>query len=416
MRRHTLKRPRIILSAVTAGALTITALALAGRAGAAPIHTGSAALTWHQLCAAPSTTAASCDVLQVDHPAERVSAFGTTSSAMPSGYGPTDLQSAYKLPADGGAGQTIAVIDAYDDPNAESDLATYRKQYGLPACTTANGCFKKVNSSGNTSPLPSRASANQGAEDSLDLDLVSAVAPRAKILFVEASGGTMAAMGTAVNRAVTMGAKYVSNSYIFRESSSDPSYDQQYYNHPGVAVVAGSGDWNYSWGVGYPSSSPYVTSVGGTSLLRASNARGWNETVWNSKAGEGTGSGCSAYESKPSWQTDSGCSKRMTADVSAVADPAHGVAVYDSYQKGGWGVYGGTSAATPVIAGVYADSGTPAAGSNPASYPYAHPDALNDVTAGNNGTCSPAYFCTAQEGYDGPTGLGSPNGTAAFHN
>ncbi|MFE9559284.1 peptidase S8 [Streptomyces sp. NPDC006703] len=415
MRRHTLKRPQLILSAFAAGTLTITALAVTGGASASPNHPDLTALTWHQLCSAPSTTAASCDVLKVDHPNEHVSSFGTTSSATPSGYGPTDLQSAYKLPADGGTGQTIAVIDAYDDPSAESDLAAYRKQYGLPACTTANGCFKKVNSSGQTSPLPSRASANQGAEDSLDLDLVSAIAPRAKILFVEASSGTMTAMGTAVNRAVTLGAKYISNSYIFKESSSDPSYDKQYYNHPGVAVVAGSGDWDYSWGVGYPSSSPYVTSVGGTSLVRASNARGWNETVWNSKTGEGTGSGCSAYEPKPSWQKDAGCPKRMTADVAAVADPAHGVAVYDSYQEGGWGVYGGTSAATPVIAGVYADAGTPAAGSSPASYPYAHPDALNDVTSGNNGTCSPAYFCTAEEGYDGPTGLGTPNGTAAFH-
>ncbi|MFJ2841720.1 peptidase S8 [Streptomyces griseofuscus] len=415
MRRQTLKRPQVLLAAMTAGTLAVTALAMAGKASATPNHPAPAVLTWHQLCAAPSTTTASCDVVKVDNPHERVSAFGTTTTAAPSGYGPADLQSAYKLPADGGAGQTVAVIDAYDDPRAESDLATYRKQYGLPACTTANGCFKKVNSSGQTSPLPSAASANQGAEDSLDLDLVSAIAPRAKILFVEASGGTMSAMGAAVNRAVTLGAKFVSNSYIFKESSSDPTYDRQYYNHPGVAVVAGSGDWNYSWGVGYPSSSPYVTSVGGTSLVRASNARGWNETVWNSKASEGTGSGCSAYESKPSWQTDSGCSKRMTADVAAVADPAHGVAVYDSYQASGWGVYGGTSAATPVIAGVYADAGVPTTGSNPASYPYAHSDALNDVTAGNNGTCSPAYFCTAEHGYDGPTGLGTPNGTAAFH-
>ncbi|CCB77683.1 protein of unknown function [Streptantibioticus cattleyicolor NRRL 8057 = DSM 46488] len=200
--------------------------------------------------------------------------------------------------------------------------------------------------------------------------------------------------------------------YIWKESSSDPTYDKDYYDHPGVAVVAGSGDWDYSWGVGYPSSSPYVTSVGGTSLVRASNSRGWNEVVWNTKPGEGTGSGCSAYEPKPSWQKDTGCAKRIAADVSASADPGHGEAVYDSYQEKGWGVYGGTSAATPIVAGVYADAGAPAAGSNPASYPYAHAGSLNDVTQGNNGSCKPAYFCTAGPGYDTPTGLSTSNGTA----
>ncbi|MEU6479816.1 S53 family peptidase [Streptomyces sp. NPDC047017] len=415
MRHHTDRRTVIALSACAAGLLTVSTLTLTGQAQANTPHSTSAAPVWHPLCATPTTTLASCDVLEVDKPHEHVAALGVTAGAAPSGYGPSDLQSAYKLPADGGTGQTVAVIDAYDDPNAEKDLATYRKQYGLPACTTSNGCFKKVNSSGNTSPLPSKASANQGAEDSLDLDLVSAVAPRAKILFVEASKGTLTEMGKAVNQAVALGAKFVSNSYIFKESSSDPSYDKQYYDHPGVAVVAGTGDWNYAWGMGYPSSSPYVTSVGGTSLVRSSGERGWNETVWNSESDKGTGSGCSAYEPKPAWQKDTGCAKRMTADVAAVADPAHGLAVYDSYQKNGWGVFGGTSAATPVIAGVYADAGAPPSGSNPASFPYTHQDALNDVTSGDNGQCSPAYFCTAEKGYDGPTGLGTPNGTAAFH-
>ncbi|MBY8887070.1 S53 family peptidase [Streptomyces sp. PTM05] len=420
MPKHTLKRHRTLIAAVSSGALAVTALAVAGTAGAAPAtataHTATTSHpAWRQLCGAPSTTVASCDVLQVTNPVEHVSAFGVSPHATPSGYGSGDLQSAYGLPANGGSGQTIAVIDAYDDPDAASNLATYRKQYGLPACTASNGCFKEVNSSGKSSPLPSKASANQGAEDSLDLDLVSAVAPDAKILFVEASKGGVSDMGAAVNEAVELGAKFVSNSYIWKESSSDPTYDKDYYDHPGVAVVAGSGDWDYSWGVGYPSSSPYVVSVGGTSLVKSSNTRGWNETVWNTKSGEGTGSGCSAYEPKPSWQKDTGCSKRMTADVAAVADPGHGVAVYDSYQEKGWGVYGGTSAATPVIAGVYADAGTPASGSNPASFPYADPGALNDVTSGDNGSCSPAYFCTAEKGYDGPTGLGTPNGTAAFH-
>ena len=127
----------------------------------------------------------------------------------------------------------------------------------------------------------------------------------------------------------------------------------------------------------------------------------------------GTGSGCSSVESKPSWQTDADCSGRTVADVAAVADPNTGVAVYDSYQAGGWNVYGGTSASSPIIAGVYALAGTPSSGSNPASFPYADSSALNDVTSGSNGSCSD-YLCNAGSGYDGPTGLGTPNGTAAF--
>jgi subtilase family serine protease len=416
MRTNALIRSRILWSAVSAGALAVSAFAATAQAGTTPTaRSAQTPLAWHQLCAAPGTAQASCDVLQVNHPAERVAAFGATANASPSGYGPSDLRSAYNLPANGGSGQTVAVIDADDDPDAASDLATYRQQYGLPACTTSNGCFRKVSSNGSSTSLPTKASADQGAEDSLDLDLVSAIAPDAHIILVEASGGGVSNMGAAVNEAVKLGAKIVSNSYIWKQTSSDPTYDKDYYDHPGVAMVAGSGDWDYQWGVGYPASSPYVTAVGGTSLVKASNSRGWNETVWNTKAGEGTGSGCSAYEAKPSWQKDTGCTKRTEADVSASADPDHGEAVYDSYQENGWGVYGGTSAATPIIAGVYADAGTPTAGSDPASFPYADPSALNDVTSGNNGSCSPAYLCTAEVGYDGPTGLGTPNGTAAFH-
>ena len=220
-------------------------------------------------------------------------------------------------------------------------------------------------------------------------------------------------LGTAVNRAVTMGAKYVSNSYGGSEDSTDPTSDSSYFNHPGVAITVSSGDSGY--GVEYPAASQYVTAVGGTSLSRASNSRGWSESVWGtSSGGQGAGSGCSAYDPKPSWQKDTGCSKRAVADVSAVADPATGLAVYDSYQASGWNVYGGTSASSPIIASVYALAGTPAAGTTPASYPYAHTGSLNDVTSGANGSCSPAYLCTAGSGYDGPTGLGTPNGTAAF--
>jgi subtilase family serine protease len=307
----------------------------------------------------------------------------------------------------------VAIVDAYDDPNAESDLATYRSQYGLPACTTANGCFSKISQTGSTSSLPT-ADSGWAGEISLDLDMVSAVAPGAHILLVEANSSSMDDLGAAVNEAVAKGAKYVSNSYGGSESSTDTTYDSEYFNHPGVAITVSAGDSAY--GVEYPAASQYVTSVGGTALSRdSSTSRGWTESVWSTSSTEGTGSGCSSYDPKPSWQTDSGCSKRTVADVSAVADPATGVAVYDSYQtSSSWNVYGGTSASSPIIASVYADAGTPGSSDYPSKYPYQHTSALNDVTSGSNGSCSPSYLCTAQAGYDGPTGLGTPNGTTAF--
>ncbi len=329
------------------------------------------------------------------------------------GYGPSNLQSAYLLPSStAGSGQTVAVVDAYNDPNATSDLATYRSSAGLPAC--GSGCFSVVNQNGAASPLPANAGTNGwDVEESLDIDMVSAICPLCHIILVEASSPTTANLGTAVNSAVSLGAKFVSNSYGGSESSSDPTFDTDYYNHPGVAVTASAGDDGY--GVEYPAASQYVTAVGGTSLSTASNSRGWTETVWGSSAGgEGTGSGCSADDAKPSWQKDTGCSHRTNNDVSAVADPNTGVAVYDSYSQGGWLEVGGTSASSPIIASTFALAGTPAAGTYPSSYPYSHTANLFDVTSGANGTCSPAYLCTGETGYDGPTGLGTPDGVTAF--
>ncbi|MEV7889545.1 S53 family peptidase [Streptomyces sp. NPDC002817] len=336
-------------------------------------------------------------------------------ASTPSGYGPSDLQDAYGLTAaasSNGSGETIAIVDAYNDPNAESDLATYRSHYGLSACTTANGCFKKVSQTGSTTSLPAGDS-GWAEEISLDLDMASAICPNCNVLLVEAKSATMANLGTAVNEAVKLGAKYVSNSYGGSESSSDTSYDSSYFNHPGVAITVSAGDAGY--GAEYPAASKYVTSVGGTALSTASNTRGWTETVWETSSTEGTGSGCSAYDAKPSWQTDTSCTKRMISDVSAVADPATGVSVYDSYGvTAGWYTFGGTSASAPIIAGVYALAGTPGSSDYPAQYPYENTSALNDVTSGNNGSCTTSYFCTARSGYDGPTGLGTPAGVDAF--
>jgi subtilase family serine protease len=338
-------------------------------------------------------------------------------AATPSGYGPSDLQSAYGLTSAAsskGSGETIAIVDAYDDPNAEADLAKYRSYYGLSSCTTANGCFKKVSQTGSTTSLPA-ADSGWAEEISLDLDMASATCPNCHITLVEATSATMANLGKAVNEAVSLGAKFVSNSYGGSESSSDTSYDTSYFNHPGVAITVSAGDSAY--GAEYPAASKYVTSVGGTKLAASSTTRGWTESVWKTSSTEGTGSGCSAYDAKPSWQTDTGCAKRMIADVSAVADPATGVSVYDSYGvTAGWYTFGGTSASSPIIAGVYALAGTPSSSSYPAAFPYkaAGTSALNDVTSGNNGTCATSYFCTATSGYDGPTGWGTPQGTGAF--
>jgi len=334
-------------------------------------------------------------------------------TAAPSGYGPGDLQAAYKLTqasAQDGSGETVALVDAFDDPHAASDLAVYRAQYGLPPCTTANGCFKKVNQLGQQGPYPA---GDQGwaVEESLDIDMVSAICPHCHILLVEADFASFLPpdLPISVDEAVTLGAKFVSNSYGANEASEETSLDH-YYDHPGVAVTAASGDYGY--GTGWPAASPYVTAVGGTSLLRASNKRGWAEIAWS-----GAGSGCSLYETKPSWQHDSGCPRRTVADVAAVADPdAGGVAIYDTYGYGGWLVVGGTSVASPIIASVYALAGTPKAGTYPARYPYANSSQLFDIVAGTNSFtgCNPNYLCTAGPGYDGPTGLGTPDGPGAF--
>jgi len=265
-------------------------------------------------------------------------------------YGPADIQSAYGLTsvaASYGADQTVAIVDAYDLPTAESDLALYRSHYGLSPCTTANGCFKKVNQAGTTSSYPA-ADAGWGGEIALDLDAVSATCPQCHILLVEANSASGSNLAVAVNRAAAMGATQISNSYGGSEFSGE-DLSQSAYNHPGVAVTVSSGDSGY--GVEFPAASQYVTAVGGTSLYKDSSARGWSESAW-----DGAGSGCSAYIPKPAWQTDSPCAMRVVADVSAVADPYTGIATYDSYGTGSypWQQVGGTSLASPVVAAAYA--------------------------------------------------------------
>jgi subtilase family serine protease len=403
-----MRRPA--LAAVSAAAaLCLSAVALASPASAAP---SSHKLSHRHtvVCARPAAGSglAGCNAIRDD----TVDANGTVKPAvaatLPAGYGPADLQKAYQLAGLRSGAKTVAVVDAYDDPNAAADLATYRSTYGLPACTTASGCFRKVGQTGSTRSLPAR-NGGWAQEISLDLDMVSAACPDCKILLVEASSASLANLAAAVNYAAKQpGVIAVSNSY----GGSDSSGYASAYNHPGIAITASTGDSGY--GAQSPASLPGVVAVGGTSLKRDASTRGWSESAWN-----GAGSGCSTVNGKPTYQTDvTNCGKKAAADVSAVADPNTGVAVYDSYSYGGasgWMVFGGTSASAPIIAGVYALAGVPA-GTDAGSLPWgkAGTGAFNDVTTGNNGTCATALLCTSASGWDGPTGLGTPNGVSAF--
>jgi subtilase family serine protease len=353
-----------------------------------------------RVCAAPAPLHAACMAEIVTEPGSAT----PFAAAEPHGYGPADLQSAYGLSPVGGAGRTVAIVDAYDYPTAAQDLGVYRSHYGLPPCIAAVGCFRKVNQTGGSKLPPANASWAQ--ETALDLDMVSATCPDCRILLVEANSSSIEDLANAEDTAAKLGANVISNSYGGAEFSGETSAKyNSHYDHPGVAITASSGDDGF--GVSFPAASQYVTAVGGTTLQRGGGARGWTETAWAQ-----AGSGCSAFVVKPPWQLDRGCSGRTIADVAAVADPTTGVATYDSAPAGGksgWFEAGGTSVSAPIVAGIFGQGG----GGAP-SMPYAGAAWLFDVTSGANGSCSVQYLCTAGPGYDGPTGLGTPNGIGAF--
>jgi hypothetical protein len=361
---------------------------------------------------------------------------GTTSaSGPPSGaYGPPVLQEAYDLgdqamTAPSGGTDTVAIVDAYNDPSAGGDLAIYRSRYGLPACAASSGCLTVVSQTGGTALPAADLTGAWELEESLDLDMVSAVCPYCKILLVEAKSDSISDLAAAEHYAAQH-ASAVSNSWgSGAEFVGENSFDADFYK-PGVAITAAAGDDGY--GTQYPAASPYVTAVGGTSLQGATATSAGHQTAW-----DGTGSGCSALEPKPSWQESepgfpAGCQNRTEVDVSAVADPDPGIAIYDSvrYDSGSesatpdWTSVGGTSVGTPVVAAAYAladiSTGRPGTGlvhgTMPAAYPYQHRPDFSDITAGSNGTCesSRQYLCHAVAGYDGPTGLGTPAGTGGL--
>jgi subtilase family serine protease len=415
MRNRLFTAATVLAVAATIGATALATQADAAPAAAASSSSSTAAAVILPACARPAASDdARCMLelrsgrsggLGVRGPA----AHSAAAAALPDGYGPSQLQSAYQLPATGGSGQTVAVVDAGDDAAAEADLAVYRSTYGLTPCTTANGCFQKVDQTGQASPLP----ADQGwdVEIALDLDMVSAICQECHILLVEADSEGAADLGAAENTAVALGATEVSNSYGIPESGGTAAVAAD-YSHPGVAITASSGDDGYRIPT-EPAVFTSVIAVGGTTLTAASGtARGWTESAWG-----GAGSGCSAWIAKPSWQNDAVCPGRTVADISAVADPATGVSVYNTTALGGWAVAGGTSVASPVIASIIALAGNPAAFPDAAPL-YSAAQGLNDVTTGTNATdpamCAGSYLCLAGTGYDGPTGNGTPAGLAAF--
>lgn len=343
------------------------------------------------------------------------------------GYGPQDLQSAYKIPF--GNGTKVAIVDAYGYPHASSDLAVYRSYYKLISCTTGNGCLEIRNQTGGTNPPPSNS--NWDSEQALDLDMVSAACPRCKIVLVQANSDYTSDLYAAVKEAAKLGGTVISNSYGASEYTKcggpgEPS--DSAFSASGHVYVASAGD--QGGGLGdcggpqQPCSLATVVCVGGTKLVHSNDKRGWKESVWNELADNfcsgpcgATGSGCSIVVKKPSWQNDASCRMRSEADVAASASVLAPVAVY----WGGWTAFGGTSASAPIIAGIFGRAGNAGRINGPQQI-WTHRADFYDQTVGNNvyapvsGFCASSihYICNAVKGYDGPTGFGTPNGLAGL--
>jgi hypothetical protein len=318
------------------------------------------------------------------------------------GWGPADLQAAYQIDPNITTTPTVAIVDAYGYANLESDLAPYRSQFGLPPCTQANGCLTIVNQNGAASPLPAEPPPDDDwtIETALDVDMASAACPKCKLLVVQADD-TSDNLYTAQDSAAAAHPTVISDSWGSVELA-DPSSAEVHMNHPGIAEFVSGGDSGWDDGGSgplYPSTSAYTIAVGGTSLYSATGGRGFAESAWSSG-----GSSCSASIAKPSYQTSSACAYRAANDISAVGDPATGVSVYNA-NNGGFMVIGGTSAAAPLVAALFASIGH---GDVTAAQIAQASSALFDVTSGSNGSCG-SILCTATTGWDGPTGFGTPS-------
>jgi Subtilase family len=361
-------------------------------------------------------------------PANSLNAVGPTveGSGVNGGYTPAEIRAAYKIPGIGGSGQTVAVVDPYNDPDIESNLKTYREKYGLPECTKATKCFNVVNQAGEAEPLPKESKEGKGEkeeeeegwgyETSLDVAMVSAACPECKILLVEAENNGWENLGkaedaAAANKAVSV----ISDSWVGKEVESYAAKYGSYFKHEKLPITAASGDSGY--GVGFPAGSPGVIAVGGTALKKEPKSeRGWVEEVWRDtaievgKKGAGTGSGCAFKgEEKPKWQKDEGCANRTDNDVAAVAAGNTPVSFYDHFGYKGWENADGTSVATPIVAGfeALAEKSVRELG---AEIFYDKPKHEFEVTTGSDGTCTPEYLCTAGKKYNGPAGMGALDG------
>ena len=394
-----------VFAALASGALVVVAVGstLPGAAGATPGATGAPEVRTVRACPAnPRPGFATCLAVAVAGPDGKV----LSSSRPLAGFTPTDVQKAYNLTGLKSHGATVAIVDGNAYPDLESDLAKYRAQYGLPKCTTANGCLTIMNQRGGSTP-PKHVVSGWQLEQALDVDAVSAACPDCKIIMVQANTGGQKNLEKAVNTAAKQkGVVAISNSYILsyvHDHGMSPAYD-----HPGIAITAGTGDSGYKGG-GFPADDPHVVAVSGTSIVPDGSKRGYTETAW-----AGTGSGCSVKKNNPAppWQKDAGttCGKfKAIGDVSAAADPSRGGLVIVIH--GNFSQVGGTSEATPLIAAVYALSGDTAG--YPAKFPYQRSSNLYDITAGSNGACG-VPLCTARKGWDGVTGVGTPNGVKGF--
>ena len=345
----------------------------------------------------------------------RAIAEGLTGlGARPKGWGPRQLERAYRLPVSRRSHATVAVSIAFDTPNLAHYLSFYRAQFGLPACTVRSGCFRKVNENGKARPLPfSGVHTGWDLEATLDVSMISTACPHCRILVVEANSPTFADLAKTEDTAARLGAQVISNSYGVRENGFALQYAKAYH-HPGHVITVSSGDFGFT-AASFPADLRGITAVGGTVLSRAHNRRGWAEKVWNGRSGAG-GSGCSAYVAKPSWQRDRACPGRTVADVAAVAS---NIPIYNK-NWGGWVTVGGTSVSAPLVAGIYGLAGN--ASTIKPGFEYRHRAALFDVIHGNNAwfipqpkvVCGDSYVCVAKPGYDAPTGLGTPDGIGAF--
>ena len=342
------------------------------------------------------------------------------------GYSPKQLRAAYSVSGVASGLPIIGIVDAYGYyPNgftsARQDLNAYSKQFNLPILPKCKGaivqsavpCFQAVNQKGGHK-LPTTIDQGWAAEQAIDVQVAHALCENCSILLVEANTNGIADLFSAENTGAKLGANVMSNSWGSSEFSGESSADAQFFTHPGVVMTAGTGDDGYAGGVFYPASSPNVVAVGGTSLFLKNGKKYLSEAAWS-----GAGSGCSEFESRPTWQPSlPGCpANRTVGDIAMDADPNTGVAICTGCTTCCWQMFGGTSIGTPIVAGMFAIAGRiPQDTTEPSGILYENVSKTNsrDIVGGSTGDCDFAYLCNAVPGYDGPTGLGSPKGLDIF--